>query len=418
LGLSGCGGGGGGAEPGETSDATFVDANLGSDVIGSGSQLSPYRTITHALSLPTTRRTIKLAHGIYDSSTGELFPIVLSPGRHLVSDPIDTANGSAALIRGSGTFNSPAINGAVTAAVVFDDAQEIRSLVMEATDGTALWVERAGTTAQIVRSIAFSSLTGVSVVGSAAPQIRDMNILQNQQIGLEVIGSSSPELFTNTISNNGVGVVIADTANPSFGSSSEAGGNEITTNTFCDLRHLGSADVQTVGTRWDEDVFDFAISNTCANGANIVVEGSGAIDFQFIPQKETLLFPGTRRIRLDQPAFGELLFTQEPSFAWTSSGNHITILVVWTQPPIVGTGGVTSSMTNVYWLWHSGLGTGGAGNALFADGRSIEGTSINNTSAPKIFEAGRSYYWAAWEWSDDGRTVSASSPLSYFRVFN
>jgi prepilin-type processing-associated H-X9-DG protein len=261
-------------------------------------------------------------------------------------------------------------------------------------------------------------LKGVSIVGGAAPQIRDMNILQNQQIGLEVIGNSSPSLFKNAVSNNGIGVLIADNANPSFGSSSEPGGNDITMNTFCDLRHLGSADVRTVGTRWDQDVFDFAISNICTNGANIVVEGSGAVDFQFIPPKDTLLFPGTRRILLDQPAFGELLFTQEPSFVWTNLGNHIMIVVVWTQPPIVGTGGIRSGLMNVYWLWHSGLGTGGAGNALFADGRSIGGTSITNTSAPRLFEKGRSYYWAAWEWSEDGTTVFASSPLSYFRVSN
>jgi len=414
--MTGCPGAGGGGGS-ETSDTTYVNALAGSDLTGDGSLQNPYRTIFFALPLTTTRSTVKIAYGVYDVSSGEQFPIVLPQEKKLVADPIDVTQGNYALIRGSGSFSSKYVNGTNAVAVVFDNAAGIRNVAIEAPGGVALWVERASTSAEIVGSAMLGSTVGLTLVGNVSPQINSSVIKQNQQTGVELIGNAAPTLLSNTIKENGIGLVIADSAKPTFGYASGGGGNTITGNTLCDLRHTGNADIKTVGTTWDQDVFEFTITNSCLGGANIVVDGVGAVDYQFIPPTDALIFQSPRRILLGQPAFGEVLHTQEPSFVWASSGAHMTMVVVWRQPPTVGLTEITNT-DDIHWLWHSGLNTGGAGYAQYSDGRSLQGGDITKTMPPKPLEVGRSYYWAAWEWDDAGEKIYASSPLGYFRVSN
>lgn len=414
--ITGCSGGGG-DDGSETSDATYISALAGSDSTGDGSLQKPYRTVTFALSSSTTRNALKLAYGVYDASSGEQFPIILPQGKKLVADPIDVTQGNYALIRGVGSFSSDYINGTNAVALVLNNAAGIRNVAIEAPGGVALWVERASASVEIAGSAMFGSSIGITLVDNASPQINGTVIEENQQTGIELIGSAAPTFLNSIIRENAVGIVVADSAKPNFGYSSGGGGNAITGNTLCDLRHTGNGDIKTIGTTWDQDVFEFSITNACFGGANIVVDGVGAIDYQFIPPREVLIFQSQRRILLDQPAFGEVIYTQQPSFMWTSSNAHMTMVVVWEQPPAVGMSEITNT-DDIHWLWHSGLNTGGAGYAQYSDGMSLQGGDITRTTLSKPLEVGRSYYWAAWEWDNAGEKIYASSPLGYFRVSN
>lgn len=57
----------------------YVDANGGSDAVGSGTQDSPYRTITKAISAAAgTANVLHVAPGFYDAGHGEVFPLDLT----------------------------------------------------------------------------------------------------------------------------------------------------------------------------------------------------------------------------------------------------------------------------------------------------------------------------------------------------
>jgi len=62
----------------------YVDANLGSDVSGTGSQANPWLTITHALAQVTPPVEIHVAPGLYDAALGEVYPLTLDAGISLI----------------------------------------------------------------------------------------------------------------------------------------------------------------------------------------------------------------------------------------------------------------------------------------------------------------------------------------------
>jgi parallel beta-helix repeat protein len=418
--ITGCGGGDAGVEnttaTPENTNKTFVNVNTGLDTPESGtSRASPYKTISYALTQPTTKNTVEIAVGLYNAESGEQFPIVIPADKKLIGESSDFIQQQVALITGSGSYNSQYVNGLSEVSVVFDNALEIRNLVIQSENGTALWVENT-TSNSVVNNIVLSdSQIGLTLVGTASPIISSNLIEQNKLSGIEVLGDSAPLLVNNIFRKNEVGILIADNAKPSFGNSTNGGGNFITENIQCDLLHTGIQSLISIGTTWDQDIFNFSITNNCANGAEIVVNGIGTLNYQFIPPKDNLIFTNTNRIRLDQPSFGEILFTKKPQFVWSGSNGNITVIAVWNQPPVIGINKILDTVP-IYWFWHSGLKTGGTGFVQHSDGKSPLNGDINTPQAPKVFEVGRSYYWAAWEWDENGKKIIASSPLSYFRI--
>ena len=62
-----------------------VDAETGDDLTGTGSPHSPWRTLSHALSVITqSDAEVYAASGIYDTALGEHFPLVMEPGVSLL----------------------------------------------------------------------------------------------------------------------------------------------------------------------------------------------------------------------------------------------------------------------------------------------------------------------------------------------
>ncbi len=416
--LSGCEGGSKSASGPESSNTTYVNNITGIDQSGYGqSRDKPYKTITYALEQDSTKNTVEIANGLYDAANGEQFPIVVRSEKKLRGESLDSEVGNFALINGSGVFNSASVNGVSTVAVVFDDGSEISNLVISSEGGVALWCENAKKGTEIINNGLVNSEVGLTFVGDSTALLKGNEITGNQQSGIEVFGTAEPVFLNNIISMNSVGVLIDDNANPGFGGLTGGGGNVITGNSLCDLLHSGAKTISTIGTRWDIDVFDFSVTSSCIAGNEIVVNGTGAVDFQFVPPEDLLLFQNKSRIRLDHPGFGEVLFSREPNFVWLGSNAVITMMAIWEQPPTVGINGI-SDTHSMYWVWHSGLSTGGSGFVQFSDGVSIINGDLNNTTSPNLLEVGRSYYWAVWGWDEHGSEITASSSLGYFMVSN
>ncbi len=416
--ISGCGAGGSAGGGAENSNTTYVNSRTGQDQSEYGqSRDKPYKTITYALAQETTKSVVEVANGIYDTTNGEQFPIIVRSGTKLIGESINLDLQEYALIKGTGNYNSSYVNGTNAVAIVLDGAAEIKNLIISSENGVALWCENANPDTIILNNGLISSKIGLTFVGNSKALLKGNEIKDNLQSGIEIFGNAAPVFLNNKISMNAVGILINDNASPSFSRTTGGGGNIVTGNHLCDLLHSGLKSITTIGTRWDLDVFNFSITSSCVAGNDIVVNGAGTVSYQFIPPQEALVFQNKNRIRLDQPGFGEVIFTREPNFVWSDSSAHITMVAVWEQPPTVTLEGILDTAP-LYWLWHSGLGTGGSGFVQFNDGASLINGEFSNTMPPNLLEVGRSYYWAAWGWDESGKDIIASSSLSYFIVSN
>lgn len=115
-----CGGGGGGGS-GITSPPSadwYVSATTGSDV-AAGTAGSPFRTLTHALSVASSGEIVFAFPGLYDAANGEAFPLLVPAGVTLLGDEPSKGGGFlATAIVGSGLAPSPNPGGSLGATIV------------------------------------------------------------------------------------------------------------------------------------------------------------------------------------------------------------------------------------------------------------------------------------------------------------
>lgn len=405
--IAGCGGASSAPEPVGT---IFVDSVNGNDLSGDGINL-PFHTISHAIANRGGVSRIKLASGTYDTDSGEVFPIVIPPGVTISSNAIDLAANSYALIRGTGSYTSQNLSLTNQVTFVLGNGATVQSVVVEGVAGVGIWSE--GGPAVIESSVIQNCNTGVVSAGSSKLMIDRTTIKNNVNVGLDTLNNALPILKQTKITGNGIGIIVSASAKPTFVEKS----NELHANTFCDLRHLGSAAIEAQGVLWDNDQFSFSVVSNCVGGANISNEGTGSISFQYIPPVGVPVFAGTQGLILNTPSRGALLSTDQPDFSWIPSGSTITMMAIWDQPPSLANGQL-SDQSRIQWIWHSGLGTGVPGFVTFSDGRSVLSGDINNLAAPIPLQRGKSYYWAVWEWTENALNIHASSELGYFIILN
>ncbi len=189
----------------------YVSSNTGNDQ-GQGTQQSPLRTITKALSLAQRNTAIILAPGTYSSATGEQFPIILQDNITLQGNP--NTKGKDVVITGGGYYTSRTFarqniavlgaNGARISGVTITNPSE---------RGYGLWIESSSL---IVSQNTFIGNThdGISVVGMSAPIIQENYFAQNGANGITIYGNSRPEVRNNDFQNTGFGINIAQNAAP------------------------------------------------------------------------------------------------------------------------------------------------------------------------------------------------------------
>ena len=179
---------------------------------GSGSQNSPYRTISYALRQAQAGATLRLAAGVYRTTNPEVFPLIIPADVSVIGSEVD--QGQSVIITGSGSYASSSFNQQEVTIVLNDRAQLIGVTVTNAgPQGTGVWIESA---AAVVKSCRFvrSKRDGVLVTGNALPLIRDSLFSENGASGLHIVRNAKGEIRRNIFHRTGYGVAVGDSAAP------------------------------------------------------------------------------------------------------------------------------------------------------------------------------------------------------------
>ncbi|NES87563.1 MAG: DUF1565 domain-containing protein [Moorea sp. SIO2B7] len=208
-----------------TKNIIYVNSWTGNDQIGQGNQRSPFKTITHALKVAQPKTVILLAPGIYDTQTGEKFPLLLK------SDVTIEGNagklGKDIIIEGSGFFLSPTGTRQNATIVATKQAGGVKGVTVTNPDGRGygLWIESASPN---VSNNTFSrnGNGGVSVNGNSAPTIANNYFYDNGGNGLLIYGTSRPQVRNNIFEKTGFGVSVIENSAPVL-SGNRLNGNDI-----------------------------------------------------------------------------------------------------------------------------------------------------------------------------------------------
>lgn len=189
----------------------YVDAKTGSDR-NPGTDGSPLKTIAQAIAQVRPGMTIQLSPGVYNTGTGEIFPLKLPQNVTLRGNP--ESQGKSIQITGGGKFLSPTWAGQSVTIVATDGSQIMGlSLTNPNTRGTAVWIEAGATLIEANRFVG-SDREGVFASGTATPTVRNNLFEQNGGNGISFTRDSSGTVEGNTVRYNGFGVSVSDRATP------------------------------------------------------------------------------------------------------------------------------------------------------------------------------------------------------------
>jgi hypothetical protein len=220
-------------------NASSVGSDAGSDA-NPGTQASPFKTITHALSVATSGSTVQVEPGIYDVlNNNETFPITVPAGVLLIGD--ENGKGSGTTIFGGGLAPG-AVPGSVGVALVPGTGSTIAGFTVTNAD-PSFAVRRGvilGNSGVTLRNNTVTGAThtiGVQIDASTNHVITGNRIVDNAPgagMGLGFInGGVGTKVENNVITGNGVGVEYdVDGGDLGGGSASSAGGNLISCNTY------------------------------------------------------------------------------------------------------------------------------------------------------------------------------------------
>lgn len=212
----------------------YVNPASGTDASGSGTEVTPYRTIAYALRQAMPGTYVQLARGSYTQASGEIFPLVIPPGVVLRGE--EAEKGQTVAIIGGGNLISPTFARQNVTLQAGKDA-EIRGVAVTNpnTRGTGIWVESVnpkienctfnrnnregifimGTGNPVVSGSVFTQNggNGISVANHATGEING-NVFQNTGFGLAIGGNAAPKVSGNRIIENTDGLYINDAARP------------------------------------------------------------------------------------------------------------------------------------------------------------------------------------------------------------
>ena len=253
------------------SDNYYVNASTGSNTTGTGTQSSPWKTITYALNqISGSGHTLNVAVGTYNTTLGETFPIVVKNGVSLVGGGMDVsvidAGSTNIVLRcagvtdattrvegftikggrvssttdagGAGIYISAGSALTITNNKITGNTNYVRGLgggiyVTSSTplilnniitannpgtfgDGAGIYVSSAS---PLIKGNRIESNTGygsgLSVTGaSSSPRILNNVIARNPEGGIDCFGSSKARIINNTISDNTTNGIVISSASP------------------------------------------------------------------------------------------------------------------------------------------------------------------------------------------------------------
>jgi len=189
----------------------YVSSTTGNDG-GQGTQQSPLRTITKAVTMAGSNTAIILAPGTYSSQTGEQFPIILHNNVTLQGNP--NTKGKDIVITGGGWYTSKT-SAQQNITILGANSSRISGVTITNPNqrGYGLWIESSSL---IVSQNTFTgnSHDGISIVGISSPIIQENYFIHNGANGITIYGNSRPEIRNNDFQNTGFGINIAQNAAP------------------------------------------------------------------------------------------------------------------------------------------------------------------------------------------------------------
>jgi len=191
-----------------------IDPNTGDDGTSTGSQTSPYRSITYALQKVQPGTVIQLNPGTYSQETGEVFPLSLKDGITLQGN--EATNGQDIVIMGGGNFVSPTFARQNATIKTQGNSQIIGVTVTNPnTRGTGLWIESSS---PMVSGCTFieSKRDGIFITSESNPKIQSNIFVQNAGNGISIARSGAGEIRNNVFQNTGFGISVNDEASPTI----------------------------------------------------------------------------------------------------------------------------------------------------------------------------------------------------------
>ncbi|MDA8098434.1 MAG: Ig-like domain-containing protein [Nitrospiraceae bacterium] len=218
----------------------FVTASTGTDTAGCGTQASPCKTITFALSQSTGTEGIFVSAGTY--STAETFPLQLKPGTNLAclgasySTVISSASTTAIMGAANAVIDGCRIDTPPSGVAAINDlgaAMTVNNINMQnPTFGFATGMQLSGNSkvqnSQFIGLSLQSSGVAINIAGGS-PSI-SLNTIAQGYIGINVAGGN-PSITGNTfrsnlgIANDGAGIQITGTTGSAMISSNTFTGN-------------------------------------------------------------------------------------------------------------------------------------------------------------------------------------------------
>ena len=190
----------------------YVNAATGSDTPANGTEVSPWKTVTYALSqISGSGHTLHVAPGTYNIALGETFPILIKNGVSVVGSDAATCILDAV---GSDTT-------VVRCVSITDATTRIEGLTLKNGGGTTkrggMFIS-AGSALTVAGCIFTTNSNGAIYIDNSTPRIVGNVIAKNTSSSSSVyaincVSSSHPRIINNTISDNAGGIFI-DNASP------------------------------------------------------------------------------------------------------------------------------------------------------------------------------------------------------------
>ena len=272
----------------------YVNPQTGSDRPDQGSNTTPFKTITYAISRAQSGQIIQIADGTYSSATGEQFPMRLRSDLTLRGHEAD--KGKDIVILGGGNLRTGS-GFPQNVAIAVSDRAELRGVTVTNPNpkGYGLWIENAspaianntfldnkqdgglitGKSTAIISTNQFfrNGTSGLAIEGEASPDIRG-NLFQQTTFGMSIRQNAAPQITENTftqnqngiliqanakpvlrgnaiVNNRNYGLTILDTANPDLGKPNDDGNNTFQGNGTFDLQNVSRNAVAASGNQLD-----------------------------------------------------------------------------------------------------------------------------------------------------------------------
>jgi hypothetical protein len=243
-----------------TSSRLFVNATRPNDDGPGTSEASAFKTITKALSVATSPKTVKVLPGTYDAANGETFPINIPDGVCLLGDVPNRGQGSTAtLLQGQGPHPSLlAVNvlpGQNSVIAGFD----IISANPPNYSTTGVGLAKTGSVVHSNRiralgGVGNSSGTGISLIANSDNAVIVGNHITEQYDGIGYYGGGrGGKAELNVLTNNryGLGIGAGGAHDLGGGPARSKGGNQIFCNTANDVYAEYAGDIYLNNNQWD-----------------------------------------------------------------------------------------------------------------------------------------------------------------------